>query len=187
MAVVTAGEVLVGSGIVAVVIGASGLMVYYWDGSEVLVQRAGPTLYRADTTSVKLVWNPVTEPGIAGYEVAFGKDPGDYALRLDTASATTTRIHIGDTDGTQDSRFCLTEGTWFTAVRSYSYAYLHSDYSREISFTMGDSMVFEMPPEGWVGEKSADLINWSDTTKGFYREPLETPTFFRYREDTTSD
>lgn len=89
---------------------------------------------------VRLAWNPVTEPGIAGYRIFYGTVSGVYPETLDVGNTTSTSL-TGLTY----------ETPYFAVVAAYSFAGLESTPSSEICFTLvppSGHLVFVEPEEG---------------------------------------
>jgi hypothetical protein len=71
-------------------------------------------------------WNPNTEPDLAGYRVHYGTQPGTYTKTKDVGNVTSVTI---------DS---LQEGsTYYFAVTAYDQSNNESDYSQEVSASVG--------------------------------------------------
>jgi hypothetical protein len=76
------------------------------------------------TGSGTITWDGNTEPGIAGYKVYFGTQPGSYLLIFDSGNQTFQIISN------------LTEGaTYYAAVTAYDTNGRESDLSAEVNYT----------------------------------------------------
>jgi hypothetical protein len=76
--------------------------------------------------TVRISWNPNTEPTVEGYMVYYGTESRSYTQDLDAMNSTT--IEIGDLDKGM---------TYYFAVKAYNDSDM-SEYSEEVSVTIPD-------------------------------------------------
>jgi len=83
-----------------------------------------PVAMASSVSSVSLVWNPVSDPQLAGYKVLYGFSSRNYQYKVDVGNSTSLIVSA------------LIPGTtyYFTAV-AYSANGQQSDYSDEIIYT----------------------------------------------------
>jgi hypothetical protein len=92
------------------------------DGSQ-----AGSTNYTftvLSATQVTLLWDPNTDPGLAGYKLYWGAASGVYDHMIDVGNATSYTV-----TGLQPG------GTYYFVVTAYNTSGTESGYSNEVSFT----------------------------------------------------
>jgi hypothetical protein len=85
------------------------------------------------TSEVTLSWSPPTRnvdgsalTNLAGYQIHYGKTPGQYAYSLAVGSAHITSAVIQN----------LETATWYFAIKAVTSAGAHSDFSPELSKTL---------------------------------------------------
>src|SRR4051812_31768310 len=80
-------------------------------------------IYQVTAESVTLVWDPNSEPDLAGYRFYYGGESGNYTNIVDIKNATTNSVS-GLVEG----------GTYFFAVTAYNTLGLESDFSNEVRY-----------------------------------------------------
>jgi hypothetical protein len=80
-------------------------------------------LTSTEAAYVDLAWDPNTEPDLAGYQVYYGTESGEYIYFIDVGNTTTYRL-----DGLLDGV------TYYIAVTAYDIAENESDYSNEVAY-----------------------------------------------------
>jgi hypothetical protein len=91
------------------------VVVSFW----VLVLVARPA---AAAGSITVLWDPNTEPDLAGYEVWYGNQPGTYTTQVDVGNQTSFPFNVPD-NGLP----------YYFAVRAYNSASQFSPYSAEVA------------------------------------------------------
>jgi hypothetical protein len=79
----------------------------------------------AMAASVALVWDPNTEPGLAGYKIHWGTSSGNYTSSMDVGNTTTCTI-----DGVQEGK------TYYFVATAYDGQGNESEYSNQVTFTV---------------------------------------------------
>ena len=74
---------------------------------------------------IKLAWDPNTESSLSGYKVHYGSASGLYTTTVDVGNVTSYTLNV-----TQS-------GTYYIAVTAYDNLQNESDYSNEVSTTIG--------------------------------------------------
>jgi hypothetical protein len=99
-----------------------------------------------EAATLTVGWDPSSAPGVAGYLVSYGSQPGQYTTVVDAGNQTAESIS-GLADGT----------TYYFAVRAYDAAGLKSGYSAEINGTTPVAVSAPQPPDtpGLVSPPSA--------------------------------
>jgi hypothetical protein len=89
-----------------------------------------------EAATLTVGWDPSSAPGVAGYLVSYGQQPGVYTSVVDAGNQTAESIP-GLADGT----------TYYFAVRAYDAAGLKSGYSTEIGGTTPEAVSVPQPPD----------------------------------------
>jgi hypothetical protein len=77
---------------------------------------------------IPLAWDPVTDPGLAGYKLHYGSAPNTYSNSVDVGMATQAGSTVTYT------LTGLTQGqTYFIVVTAYDASKTESAYSNEVS------------------------------------------------------
>jgi hypothetical protein len=84
--------------------------------------------HTAHAADVTLEWDPNPEPDIAGYEVHYGVNSGDYSEMIDVVGGVTS-CTIGNLE---------TGVTYYFAAKAYNTAGYRSDYSDEVTYTLSE-------------------------------------------------
>jgi hypothetical protein len=97
----------------------------------ILVTIVGPTLILLGSVgsgcssreigSIKLAWDPSTDPNVAGYKVYYGRSPGKYAPGIDVGNVTT-----------YDLTGLIKGQKYYLAITAYDKAGKESKFSTEI-------------------------------------------------------
>jgi hypothetical protein len=122
-------------------------------------------LEKAHADNLMLEWSPSDSPAVAGYDVYYGTNSGNYPYMIDAGNATSLTVSN------------LTPGvTYYFNATAYDAAGDQSGYSGEVSFlvpgiltvtpgaTPGSPSLIQFPvaPGHWYEvQASTDLQNWS--------------------------
>lgn len=87
--------------------------------------------------SVRLAWDPNSEPDLAGYRIYYGTKSGQWDMMIDVGNVTTT-IVSGLTPGT----------TYYFVATAYNTLNLESDPSNEVSYTVPEPSPNSPPRPG---------------------------------------
>jgi hypothetical protein len=108
----------------------------------------------ATTGSIKLSWEPNTEPDIAGYKIYYGTSSRNYTTTINVGNVTTYELSGLDSGV-----------TYYIAATAYDTSALESEYSNEVTATIGNSII--IPPDDSPPPSSLD--------------PSGRPSSFKYR------
>jgi hypothetical protein len=122
---------------------------------------------------VTLAWDPVDSPELAGYQIYYGSEPGNYQWVVDVGNITS--FSLGN----------LTIGaTYYSAATAYTTTGQESGFSNEVSFTVPEctyalsSASASFSSSGGTGSTSvttSSYCNWS-TASGVSWVTLPTPS-----------
>jgi len=109
---------------------------------------------QATAADVSLAWDPSTTPNIVGYKVYYGNASHTYGAPITVGNRTTYTV-TG-----------LANGTYYFAVTAYDAAGNESDFSNEVSQTIGSSSTPTCNLNGDAGVNALDLQLLANTILG---------------------
>jgi PKD repeat protein len=105
--------------------------------------------------TIKLAWNPVTDPSLAGYAIYYGPSAGNYPSRVDVGNVTSYTVSG------------LIEGsTYHFAVTAYDFSHAESGYSNDAVGTVP----YNVPVANFTASTTSGTVplalNFTNTSTG---------------------
>jgi len=139
--------------------------------------------------TVKIAWDPPPgEPDIAGYVLYWGTESRNYSARINVAGGD---VLVAEATGLEEGQ------QYFFAVRSFNSALIQSDYSEELTYTPGQTLLVQQAAnaestteirfQGARG-KTYELLasdNLRDWVSIYYSDPLSASGWVTVVENAT--